>query len=155
MRVPSTIGEEYPGGSSVFQITFRAGPNSSGSAVTAATPEPLGPRNLAHSTAGPPAASIPSKTMPIVRPIIAILSFRQRLWRFRNRRHNFRELTTLQQLAPFASTSGHFVLCGADCLLRAPARFDGHQIAVAGRGDEAQHTIRLRRQLDQDHAAAR
>src|SRR5438477_5710244 len=155
MRLPSTMGEEYPGGSSVFQITFRAGPNSSGSPVASATPEPLGPRNLAHSIAGPPAANIPRTIMQINGPIMATLSFRQRLWRVRNRPHDLRELTTLQQLPPFAAASGDFVLRGADRLFRAAARFDGHQIAVAGRRDEAQHAIRLRRQLDQDHAAPR
>src|SRR3954468_386082 len=132
MRLPSTIGEEYPGASSVFQITLRAGPNSTGSPVTSATPEPFGPRNLVHSPAGPPAANIPRTIMQIVWPIIAILSFRQRLWRFRNRRHNPGELAALQQFAPFASTAGDFVFGGADCLFRAAARFHGHQVPVAG-----------------------
>ena len=39
-----TIGEEYPCGRSVFQITFRVGPNSAGSPVVSESPEPFGPR---------------------------------------------------------------------------------------------------------------
>src|SRR6266496_5861875 len=46
-----STGDEWPGGSAVFQITFLLGPNSSGSPVDAETPLPFGPRNCVHSSA--------------------------------------------------------------------------------------------------------
>ena len=48
-RSRDRIGDECPGGSAVFQITFCSGPNSVGSAASSATPAPLGPRNRDQS----------------------------------------------------------------------------------------------------------
>jgi len=45
-----STGDEWPGGSAVFQITFLLGPNSSGSPVDAETPLPFGPRNCGQSS---------------------------------------------------------------------------------------------------------
>src|SRR5580704_2902082 len=42
------IGDEWPGGSGVFQIRFLSGPNSDGIGPSA-TPEPLGPRKRDQS----------------------------------------------------------------------------------------------------------
>jgi hypothetical protein len=50
---------------------------------------------------------------------------------------------------------GHLVLGGADRLLGAAAGLDRHQVAVALRGDEAEHAVVAARQLDQDDALAR
>ena len=51
MRLRVSTGDEWPGGSGVFQITFLLGPNSSGRPVDAETPVPFGPRNCDHSWA--------------------------------------------------------------------------------------------------------
>src|SRR6267142_3807922 len=51
MRFFVRTGDEWPGGSGVFQITFLLGPNSSGSPVDAETPVPFGPRNCDQSSA--------------------------------------------------------------------------------------------------------
>src|SRR5688500_5764088 len=49
MRSPRTIGDEWPGGSAVFQRTFLSGPICVGNLpAPTATPE-LGPRNCDHS----------------------------------------------------------------------------------------------------------
>src|SRR5688500_11780436 len=45
-----TTGEEWPGGTAVFHSRFSDGPNAIGGRLSSATPEPLGPRNRAHST---------------------------------------------------------------------------------------------------------
>ena len=58
-----------------------------------------------------------------------------------------RELAALEQFAPLAAAAGHLVLRRADRLLAAAARFDAHQVAVAGRGDEAEHAVLVRRSL--------
>src|ERR1700730_3428453 len=50
MRSRVSTGEEWPGGSSVFQITFLLGPNSWGSPVVADTPVPFVPRNCDQSS---------------------------------------------------------------------------------------------------------
>src|SRR5688500_11469900 len=70
-------------------------------------------------------------------------------------RDHARELSALQQLAPLAAAAGDLVFGGADRLLAAPARFNPHQIAIARRGDEAEHMILLRLQFDEDHPLAR
>src|SRR2546429_9608650 len=44
-------GDEWPKGSVVFQTTFLLGPNSVGTLVTSATPEPFTPRNIGQSLA--------------------------------------------------------------------------------------------------------
>src|SRR6266487_3931917 len=51
MRLRVSTGEEWPGGSAVFQITFLFGPNSTGRPVVAETPLPFGPRNCGQSSA--------------------------------------------------------------------------------------------------------
>jgi hypothetical protein len=51
MRLRVSTGEEWPGGSAVFQTTFLLGPNSSGRPVVAETPVPFGPRNCDQSSA--------------------------------------------------------------------------------------------------------
>ena len=51
MRSLVSTGDEWPGGSAVFQTTFLLGPNSSGSPVDAETPLPFGPRNCDQSSA--------------------------------------------------------------------------------------------------------
>ena len=51
MRFFVNTGDEWPGGSGVFQITFLLGPNCSGSPVVAETPVPFGPRNCDQSSA--------------------------------------------------------------------------------------------------------
>lgn len=51
MRFRVSTGDECPGGSAVFQITFLLGPNSAGSPVDAETPVPFGPRNCGQSSA--------------------------------------------------------------------------------------------------------
>ena len=67
--------------------------------------------------------------------------------------HHPRELAALQQLAALAAAAGDFVLRRADRLLRAARRFDGHQVAIARRRDEAEDAVALI-ELDQDDAAA-
>src|SRR5262245_29810055 len=52
MRSRVSTGDEWPGGSSVFQTTFLLGPNSVGNPVVAETPVPFGPRNCDQSSAG-------------------------------------------------------------------------------------------------------
>src|SRR6185369_753918 len=64
------------------------------------------------------------------------------------------ELAALQELAAFPAAAGDAVLRGADRLLRAARRLDGHQIAVAGGRDEAEQAIVVFLQLDEDDAAA-
>src|SRR5579859_4987645 len=51
MRSPTMTGDEWPGGSSTFQITFVSGPMASGSLAPSATPVALGPRNCGQSAA--------------------------------------------------------------------------------------------------------
>src|SRR5688572_18365142 len=65
------------------------------------------------------------------------------------------ELAALQKLAAPAAAAGHFILPGADRLLRAAAGLDAHDVPVAGGGDEAEHAIVVRVQLDEDDALAR
>src|SRR5215813_4224898 len=50
MRSRVRIGEECPGGSAVFQITFCLGPNSVGRPLVVDTPVPFGPRNCDQSS---------------------------------------------------------------------------------------------------------
>jgi hypothetical protein len=50
IRSRVNTGDEWPGGSAVFQTTFFAGPNSTGNPVVAETPLPLGPRNCDQSS---------------------------------------------------------------------------------------------------------
>src|SRR4028118_1566110 len=52
-----STGEEWPGGSGVFQTTFFAGPNTSGSPIETETPLPFGPRNCGQSSANAPVAA--------------------------------------------------------------------------------------------------
>src|SRR5215203_4115256 len=85
---------------------------------------------------------------------LGVDSFSQRLRRLRRRPDHPRELAALHQLPSLAAAAGDVVLGGADRLLGTAAGLDGHQIAIPGRGDEAQHAVLWRRQLDQDHAAA-
>src|ERR1041384_227887 len=54
IRSRERTGEECPGGSGVFQITFLSGPNSVGSPVLVDTPVPFGPRNCSQSSADAP-----------------------------------------------------------------------------------------------------
>src|SRR5215471_3696573 len=49
MRVRASTGDEWPGGSEVFQTAFLSGPNSTGRFVASETPVPLGPRKRGHS----------------------------------------------------------------------------------------------------------
>src|SRR6185295_4180958 len=51
MRSRVNSGDEWPGGSSAFQITFFCGPNSTGRLVDVETPLPFGPRNCGQSSA--------------------------------------------------------------------------------------------------------
>jgi hypothetical protein len=53
MKIRSRVstGDEWPGGSAVFQTTFVLGPNSTGKPVDAETPLPFGPRNCDQSSA--------------------------------------------------------------------------------------------------------
>src|SRR5215831_10466491 len=50
MRSRVRTGEECPGGSAVFQITFCLGPNSVGRPLVVDTPVPFGPRNCDQSS---------------------------------------------------------------------------------------------------------
>src|SRR5215510_10248813 len=50
MRSLVSTGDECPAGSSVFQTTFLAGPNSVGRPLVSETPLPFGPRNCDHSS---------------------------------------------------------------------------------------------------------
>src|ERR1022692_3360905 len=50
MWSPTRIGDECPGGRSVFQTTFLVGPNSTGRFLLAEMPELLGPRNCIQSS---------------------------------------------------------------------------------------------------------
>ena len=67
-------------------------------------------------------------------------------------RVNWPRCRSSRPLPPRPVTS-YFV--GADRLLGAAAGLDGHQVAIAGGGDEPEHAVVLRSQLDQDDAAAR
>src|SRR5438045_9717250 len=49
---PATIGDESPAGAGTFQLTFFSGPNSTGGFWASATPDPFGPRNRGHTSAG-------------------------------------------------------------------------------------------------------
>ena len=79
----------------------------------------------------------------------------ERWRRFRRRPENARELPPLQELPPLAAAAADLVFRRADGLLRAAARFDRKKVTIAGRGEEAEHPVVFRRQLDQDHAPAR
>ncbi len=65
---------------------------------------------------------------------------------------NWPRWSSSRPLPPRPVTS---VLRRADRLLGAAARLDGQQVAIAGRGDEPEHAVRVGGDLDQDHAAAR
>src|SRR5207237_4016488 len=78
----------------------------------------------------------------------------QRRWIFHVVRNNSRELAALQQLASLAAPAGHLVLRGADRLLAAAARLHTQQVAIAARGDEAEHAVVFAGQLDENHAFA-
>src|SRR6188768_1371217 len=67
-------------------------------------------------------------------------------------RDNPRELSALQELAALAAAAGHFVLGCADRLFGAAARFDRHQVAIASGGDETEHAVVLRIELDENDA---
>src|SRR5918996_4889080 len=69
------------------------------------------------------------------------LRIRQRRRRFGYRPEDARESPALQQLASFAAAAGDLVLRRADRLLAAARGFDGQQVTVARRGDEAEHAI--------------
>src|SRR5215467_1312409 len=71
----------------------------------------------------------------------------------RRRPHDTRELAALQELAPLAAAAGDFVLRGADRLFSAAAGLDREDVAISGRGDEAEHSI-LFAELDEQHAFA-
>src|ERR1700730_17519641 len=51
MRSPDKMGDECPGGRSVFQTTFFFGPNSTGRFLLSETPDPFGPRNCGQLSA--------------------------------------------------------------------------------------------------------
>src|SRR5262249_15669661 len=51
MRSPTTTGEEWPGGSAVFQTTLVVGPSSAGRRALSARPQQLRPRNSGQSAA--------------------------------------------------------------------------------------------------------
>src|SRR5688572_3945321 len=89
---------------------------------------------------------------PEGRPLHSSAVFRHR--RLDRTRDDARELAALQELAAFAAAAGDFVLPGADRLFGAARRFNGHQITIAGRRDEAKQAIVLLLQLDEDNAAA-
>src|SRR5260370_34591429 len=57
------MGDEWPGGSGVFQITFLPGPTSNGSPVSDEVPSPEGPRNCGQSAAGATADRINRERM--------------------------------------------------------------------------------------------
>src|SRR5258708_4035076 len=50
MRVRVSTGDEWPGGSGVFQTTFFSAPNSLGRLVEVESPEPFGPRKRDQSS---------------------------------------------------------------------------------------------------------
>src|SRR4029077_5402357 len=51
IRSSDSTGDEWPGGSGVFQRTFFPGPNSAGRPVVLDTPNAFGPRNCGQSEA--------------------------------------------------------------------------------------------------------
>src|SRR5262245_43038982 len=53
MRVVVKNGEEWPGGSGVFHLTFFSGPDSTGRSLAVETPVPLGPRKRDQFSAAP------------------------------------------------------------------------------------------------------
>src|SRR4029078_5966513 len=67
MRDSPSTGEEWPGGSGVFQRTFFSGPKLTGRPVASETPVPFGPRNRLHGSrsaaeTAPQASDTPSST---------------------------------------------------------------------------------------------
>src|SRR5436853_1984573 len=65
MRVGVSTGDEWPGGSAVFQTTFLSLPNSVGRLVEVESPEPLGPRKRDQSSlAYPPMTKIAANKKP-------------------------------------------------------------------------------------------
>src|SRR5436190_24066651 len=48
-RLPLTMGEDRPKGTTAFQTTFLEGPNSTGRPLEESIPDPLGPRNRGQS----------------------------------------------------------------------------------------------------------
>src|SRR6187397_358161 len=67
MRDSPSTGEEWPGGSGVFQRTFFPGPKLTGRPVASDTPVPFGPRNRLHDSrpaadTAPQASDAPSAT---------------------------------------------------------------------------------------------
>src|SRR5262247_3170092 len=78
-------------------------------------------------------------------------AIRKRRRRVRNGPDDAGELTALEQLAASSTSAGDLVFGSTDGLLGAAGGFDGQQIAVAARGDEAEHAIVLA-ELDEQHA---
>src|SRR5262249_8785008 len=72
--------------------------------------------------------------------------------RLRRWPHHARELSPLQELASLASPAGHFVFGRTDRLFRAATRFDGQEVSIAARSNEAEHAVVSRCELDQDDA---
>src|SRR5207244_602495 len=87
----------------------------------------------------------------VVQPALASGEWRRRV---RRRPHDAGELAALEQFAPFAASSRHFVLGGADRLLCAASGFDRQQVTVAPGRDGAQHAVVVA-ELDEDHPLAR
>src|SRR5688572_18425051 len=65
------------------------------------------------------------------------------------------ELASLEQFPPLAAPPGDLVLRRADGLFRPAAGLHAHDVAIAGRGDETEHPVLVRRQLDEDDPFAR
>jgi hypothetical protein len=94
-----STGEEWPGGSGVFQTTFFSGPNTSGSPVDAVTPLPFGPRNCGQSSATAPLAANIATSDAINRAPIVFVNFNTFLREFvlRERKVLFSTRTVLMR----------------------------------------------------------
>src|SRR5687768_10173976 len=90
MRPFEITGEEWPGGSGVFQAMFLSGPKVAGGlAPSAATPPPLGPRKRGQSADCARAAVARAKTSARERAGVRVLW----IWDFRFGISDFRTLT--------------------------------------------------------------
>src|SRR5687767_8632362 len=75
MRSPAIAGEEWPGGSGVFQTTLRLGPNSTGRFVSSEIPVELGPRNWGQSAAPRTTGSRRARIFAAIHLFISLLHF--------------------------------------------------------------------------------
>src|SRR4051794_28559381 len=76
---PVSTGEEWPGGSGVFQRTFFSGPKLTGRPVASDTPVPFGPRNRLHDSCSaadttPQASDAPRSTPSHCRIMLRIVA---------------------------------------------------------------------------------